>query len=91
MGADFNYVQLKYTHRGTNREGEQNKTVQRLSLCLADGEAILWHKWDQDIGLLAASPLSSLLSYRAPKRFTKRALISQILLSEWGKHFDNLL
>lgn len=59
--------------------------IQRPGLCLADGEAILWQKWDQDVSLLAASPLSSLLTYHAPKHFPKRAFLSQLLLSESGE------
>lgn len=38
-------------------------------MCLTDGEASLWQKWDQDVGLLAASPMSSVLTYHAPKHF----------------------
>lgn len=78
------------TYTQKQREEEEKKTIQRPSLCLADGEAILWQKWDH------RSPCSLAIVFcpdlPCSKAFPQMCIsLPATFVREWGRHFDNPL
>lgn len=83
LSTNFRYVQSKCIHMEVERE--QEKIIQRPSLCLADGEQICGRTGTRMPVSFAALTLSSVLTYHEPKYILKCVLLSQLLLSESGK------